>query len=68
MYIGSVHVVSVAVDVLFSLCPDVQEYPANRKQKTGKLYFRIMTTPLDLVCQRYFFLNLAPIKSPFYVV
>ena len=63
-----VHVVSVSADVFVSLCLDAQEYPASRKQKTDKLYFSIIITPLGFVCQRYFFLNLAPIKSLFYAV
>ena len=50
------------------VCADTQEYPASRKQKTDKLYFSIIITPLGFVCQRYFFLNLAPIKSLFYAV
>ena len=67
-HIESVHVVSTFADVFVSLCPGTQEYPASRKQKTDKLYFSIIITPLGFVCQRYFFLNLAPIKSLFYAV
>ena len=67
-HIESVYVISVSADVFVSLCPDTQEYPASRKQKTNKLYFSIIITPLGFVCQRYFFLNLAPIKSLFYAV
>ena len=50
------------------LMPRYTGIPCQQKQKTDKLYFSIIITPLGFVCQRYFFLNLAPIKSLFYAV